>query len=63
VTIAKSFVAGRGLNRHLKSCPKKPKATKPKKKTREQAPTTKTQETQPAKETGTKEKETKEQAS
>lgn len=61
----KSFVVGRGLNRHLKSCPKKPKATttKPKKKTREQAPTTKTQETQSAKETETKEKETKEQAS
>jgi hypothetical protein len=59
----KSFVVGRGLNRHLKSCPKKPKATKPKKKTRKQAPTTKIQETQSVKETETREKESKEQAS
>lgn len=52
----RSFLVGRGLNRHLKSCPKKPKASRPKKKASEQVPTTKAQEIQPV-------KETKEQAS
>ncbi len=49
----KSFVAGRGLTRHLKSCSEKPKS-KPKKKPQKQAskPTTatKTQETPQKKE-------------
>jgi len=46
-----SFVAGRGLTRHLRSCPKKPKAGKVgKRKARQQAPSALTQETQPKKE-------------
>jgi len=46
-----SFVAGRGLTRHLRSCPKKPKAGKlRKKKAREQAPKVQAQETQTKKE-------------
>jgi len=45
-----SFLAGRGLTRHLRSCPKKPKASKiRKRKARQQAPSAQTQETQPKK--------------
>ena len=50
----KSFVAGRGINRHLKSCSEKPKPGRPKRKiTRRQQPKTKTpkaREAQPEKE-------------
>jgi len=47
----RSFVPGRGLTRHLWSCPKKPKPGRPKRQTQERAPRTQIQETPTKKET------------